>query len=76
MNIETTKNAKREGEKLRNWKYENYIVRKYLWHSFRRFMELLEKMSTIMKLRFATCWVSLEESWSNLEGSWYGRILW
>ena len=42
MNNEKAKNAKREGEKLRCWEYENHKVQKYLWNWFGRFTKELK----------------------------------
>ena len=58
-NKQQGKNAKWGCEELRIWKPQ---VQKDLWNWFGRFMKLLEV--------YHLCQVSLEESWTNLEGSW------
>ena len=70
LNNKKAKYAKRGGEKLRSWEYENHSVKNQnhlVWKICNLVWKIYEvgrgKGSNIMKLRCATC---LEKSWTNL----------
>ena len=71
MNNEKAKNAKQGCKKLRSWEYENHI-------SAKQFLKLVWKIHEVARGKGLLSWNwgvplcedSLEELWTNLEGSW------